>query len=78
MRSTVLILTAVFLGAGSALAQGVKDPANYGTTTTYRQTTSSTQSSRPTAVQNIPSSALPSGKAVQQTYRNGKLVPYVR
>lgn len=73
-----MISAGLLLWAGSASAQGVKDPANYGTTTTYRQTTTTPQSTRPTAVQNIPTGALPPGVAIQQTYRDGKMQAYVR
>lgn len=78
MRLTILIATGVLVWAGAASAQGTKDPANYGTTTTYKQTTVTPNSTRPTAVQNIPTNALPNGAAIQRTYRDGKLVPYVR
>lgn len=75
--ATVMAAIATITFSPSAsVAQGVKDPANYGATS--RQATTPNEATRPTTIQNIPTNALPPGVAIQRTYRDGTLVPYVR
>ncbi|MBI5128454.1 MAG: hypothetical protein HZA66_03345 [Rhodopseudomonas palustris] len=74
--ATVMAAMASIAVPPSVSAQGVKDPANYGPPT--RQATTPTEATRPTTTQNIPTNALPPGVAIQRTYRDGTLVPYVR
>lgn len=69
-----LIVTAT---TGVALAQGTKDPANFGSVSNAKPQMTA-QPSRPTAVQNTPTNMLPPGTAVQRVYRDGKLVTIVR
>jgi hypothetical protein len=71
-----LMLTAM---AQAALAQGTRDPANFGSVSNAKpQTTATPPASRPTSVQNTPSNALPAGMAIQRVYRDGKLQTIVR
>lgn len=63
----------------AVLAQGTRDPANFGTVSNAKpQTATTTPASRPTSVQNTPTNALPAGMAVQRVYRDGKLQTIVR
>lgn len=77
MRSTWLIGLIVTAMTGTALAQGTRDPSNFGSVSNAKPQTTS-QASRPTAVQNVPTNMLPAGTAVQRVYRDGKLVTIVR
>ena len=70
-----LIMTAT---TGAALAQGTRDPANFGTVSNAKPQTTNLPSSRPTAIQNTPPNALPPGVALQRVYRDGKLQTIVR
>lgn len=77
MRS-FLFATAFMACAGTAaVAQGVKEPSNFGSGSQTRSTTTS-QVSRPTTITNVPTNALPPGYGVQRTYRDGKLQTIVR
>jgi hypothetical protein len=60
-----------------AAAQGVKDPSNSGPVTSTR-TQPVAEASRPTTIRNVPTAALPSGTAIQRTYKDGKLQSNVR
>ena len=76
MRIILLMLGAAAFSVGPALAQGVKDPPNYGKYTAPK-TQSTGVSSRPTAITNVPTGALPPGVGLQRVYRDGKLIPVV-
>jgi hypothetical protein len=79
MRLAWLIGLMITATTAGALAQGTKDPANFGSVSNSKpQTTTSDQTSRPTAVQNTPQNALPSGMAIQRVYRDGKLQAIIR
>ncbi|MFC0242347.1 hypothetical protein [Rhodopseudomonas telluris] len=69
MLRTALILSAIAIAA-TAHAQGVKQASTSGA---VRPTGQTAQPSRPTAIRTIPTIALPPGKAIQRTYRDGKL-----
>ncbi len=77
MRIVLLLLAAVALPASPALAQGVKDPPNYGKFTAPQMQTIATPG-RPTAVRNIPTAALPPGARVQRVYRDGKMITIIQ
>jgi|tagenome__1003787_1003787.scaffolds.fasta_scaffold19091831_2 hypothetical protein len=77
MRASLLVLGLMALLADSALAEGIKDPPNYGTFPPPK-TQATNDPSRPTTTRNIPSNALPSGVAVQGVYRDGKLKTIAR
>ena len=66
------------VSAGAAVAQGTRDPANFGAVSNAKPQATTTPSSRPTSVQNTPINALPPGMAVQRVYRDGKLQTIVR
>lgn len=77
MRCGTLALAIATISGTAAFAQGVKDPPNYAMTPT-RPAFTTPQPSRPTAVYNVPTGSLPSGTAVQRTYRDGKLQSNIR
>jgi hypothetical protein len=77
MRIILLLLGTVAFSVGPALAQGVKDPPNYGKFAVPK-TQSVGTSSRPTTINNVPTAALPSGVGLQRVYRDGKLITIVR
>jgi|AraplaDrversion2_2_1032049.scaffolds.fasta_scaffold32750_3 hypothetical protein len=78
MRLINLMIFASICAATGAHAQGVKDPANYGASSTTTRTPAATDPSRPTSVWNVPANSLPSGVAVQRVYKDGKLQNVVR
>ena len=61
-----------------ALAQGTRDPANFGSVSNAKPQTATPTASRPTSIQNTPVNALPPGVALQRVYRDGKLQTIVR
>jgi hypothetical protein len=77
MRIILLVLAAAALSAGPALAQGVKDPPNFGKFA-HPKMQVAPPASRPTTIQNVPTAALPSGVGVQRVYKDGKLTAIVR
>jgi hypothetical protein len=80
MRCVLAILGLSVALMQPALAQGVKDPANYPLSASqHAQKAQTTQSaSRPTTIRNVATGSLPAGMAVQRVYRDGKLVALPR
>lgn len=76
MLRIALLLSALALGE-TANAQGIKQTPTSGATRPTGQG-ATVHPSRPTAIQNIPTNALPSGRAIQRTYRDGKLQSHLR
>jgi hypothetical protein len=70
------ILAAVITAATGVAAQGIKETARSGASSMSNRAAASP--SRPTAITNVPTQALPPGRAIQRTYRDGKLQPYLR
>ena len=77
MRLGTVVLAIATVSGTAALAQGVKDPPNYAMAPT-RPAFATPQPSRPTSVYNVPNGSVPSGAAVQRTYRDGKLQSNIR
>jgi hypothetical protein len=81
MRGVLTALTFLSFMVQSAVAQGVKDPANVTSnsilTTPTKKTQTTQTASRPTAVRNL-SGSLPAGKSAQGVWRDGKLIAVPR
>ena len=81
MRGVLAVLTLLTFLITPALAQGVKDQANITSTSIVTTPTKKAQTnqaaSRPTAVRNL-AGKLPTGKAAQGVWRDGKLVAVPR
>jgi hypothetical protein len=73
----ITLILAAMTSVTAAEAQGVRQTATSGAIRPTGQS-ATVQPSRPTAIQNIPNSALPPGRAVQRTYRDGKLQSHLR
>lgn len=78
MRLICYVILTLTMAGSAAMAQGVKDAANYGTVSNSRSTSTTSQASRPTAVRNVPTGAVPSGMGVQRVYKDGKTTTIVR
>ena len=79
MRLILPVMMAMMVPATVTLAQGTKDPANFGAVTNSNSKSQQTTApSRPTSVRNVPIDMLPAGTAVQRVYRDGKLQTIVR
>jgi hypothetical protein len=81
MRGVLTAFTFLSFMVQSAVAQGVKDPANVTSnsilTTPTKKTQTTQTASRPTAVRNL-SGSLPAGKSAQGVWRDGKLIAVPR
>jgi hypothetical protein len=79
MRLILLVVLAVTLPTTLTLAQGTKDPANFGNVSNSNARPAQVSGpSRPTAIMNAPNNILPAGTAIQRVYRDGKLQTIVR
>lgn len=81
MRGVLTALMFLAFSVQSASAQGVKDQANTTSssiiTTPTKKAQTTQAASRPTAVRNV-SGSLPTGRAAQGVWRDGKLVAVPR
>jgi hypothetical protein len=78
MRLVLVVLATMMVPSGVVLAQGTKDPANYGTVSAPKAQPAVAPASRPTVTRNTPDNLLPPGTAIQRTFRDGKLQSFVR
>ena len=80
MRGVLAALTLSAFLVQPALAQGVKDPANFpGKSAQDAKKTQSIQdASRPTSIRNYATGSLPTGVAAQRVWKDGKLTTVPR